>query len=367
MIDMNFFEKIWSEILLIKNEEYNTVFSERTKTWENKVGDLLQQKKFADEGPASIERCHDEVFSLGPLTALINNTELTEILVNDLDQIWFEKDGKLTKHLDRFYSRITFKNILERMCQEAKVHINTNHPFADSQFRDFRFSLVGAEVSNGKVQLSLRRHPENPWSLDKLQESGWAPSQELQKLKDLMLQKKNFLVVGGTGSGKTSVTNAMLELVSENERVLVIEDTLEIKLPNGSCTRLLTRVDPHGELPEINQEQLVKRALRLRPDRIVLGEIRGGEAKDLLLALTSGHQGCFSTLHANSAAQALIRLEMLIQIGAPQWSILSVRRLIQMSLDALVITEKNADGHRRLKGIYKISSLEEQGFLIDPL
>ncbi|RYZ78974.1 MAG: CpaF family protein, partial [Proteobacteria bacterium] len=163
----------------------------------------------------------------------------------------------------------------------------------------------------------------------------------------------------------TSLINALLQTIPSNERAVVIEDTPEIELPNTSSMKLITREDPQGILKSIDQGQLLKHSLRLRPDRIVMGEIRGGEAKDLLMALATGHGGSFGTLHASDARQALIRLEMLIQMGAPQWNLPAVRRLIHLSLDYILVVEKNAEGKRQFQGIYKICSLEENGFLIE--
>jgi pilus assembly protein CpaF len=161
------------------------------------------------------------------------------------------------------------------------------------------------------------------------------------------------------------VLNSLLDLLPENERVVVIEDSSEIALSNKASMKLLTREDPHGILPAIDQTQLVKRSLRLRPDRIVMGEVRGSEAKDFLMAMATGHSGSFGTLHAQDANQALIRLEMLIQMGAPQWSLTAIRRLIQLSLDYIIITGRATTGERQLKGVYRLCSLEDQGFLVE--
>ena len=366
MLNRSLFEEIWDLVLKIQDDSYSTSFSQNGKSWANKVAEIID-KKTVGLPLEQVARIQSEFFGYGPLESLLAEKNITEILVNSLQDIWFEEDGYLKKHHDFFFSKTTFNFVFERMCLEANIHINAQRPFADANFRNYRFSIAGGDVSGGQVQFSLRQHPENPWSLDKLIDEKWTTAEQGEKLKELIQSRKNFLVVGGTGSGKTSVCNALLNKVGSHQRVMVIEDTREIKLPNGASTRLLTRMDPNQELPDIDQGQLVRRALRLRPDRIVLGEIRGAEAKDLLLALTTGHPGSFSTLHAEDAAQALIRLEMLIQLGAPQWSLQAVRRLIQMSLHCIVVVQKTAEGHRRLKGLYKISSLEDQGFLLDPL
>jgi pilus assembly protein CpaF len=146
---------------------------------------------------------------------------------------------------------------------------------------------------------------------------------------------------------------------------VIIEDTSELKIPNDAGVKLLTRRDPHRNLRDIDQSELLKQALRMRPDRIIMGEIRGGEAKDLLMAFATGHTGCMGTLHAENARQALLRLEMLIQLGAPQWSLHAVRTLIWLSVQAVIVVARGPQGVRKLEGVYKIASLEEVGFLIE--
>ncbi len=313
------------------------------------------------------QRVRAEYHSWGPLEALMQDESITEIIVNGPKHIWYEKSGKLHSHPDAFFSNITFRNILERISRDAGLQINVDHPCADGSFQDFRLSMIGNELTQNGVHLSLRRHPKNPWTFEKLSSQGWCRVSEIPLFQTILEQRKNFLIIGSTGSGKTSVLNSFLGMMPPNERILAIEDTSEIALPNTSSMKLLTREDANGLLPPVDQAQLVKRALRLRPDRIAMGEVRGAEAKDFLMALATGHTGSFGTLHAKDAHQALIRLEMLIQIGAPQWSLQAVRRLIQLSLDYVIVTEKNSAGERRFKGAYKISSLEDYGFILEKL
>ena len=308
-----------------------------------------------------------EFQSWGPLNALIDDEDISEILVNGPFAIWYEKKGQLSQHPDQFYSELSYRNCLERLTQASKTHITIERPCADGKFMDFRLSLIGHDLTQANVHFSLRRHPKNPWTFEKMAAGGWCNITHVEQFRKIIEERKSFLVVGGTGAGKTSILNSFLNLLSPQERVVVIEDTPEIALPNSASMKLLTREDPQGILPSVDQTQLVKRSLRLRPDRLVMGEVRGSEAKDFLMALATGHSGSFGTLHAQDAHQALIRLEMLIQMGAPQWNLEAIRRLIQLSLDYIVVAEKNSFGQRRLKGIYRISSLEPQGFLLDSL
>lgn len=310
-------------------------------------------------------RILDEYFEWGPLNSLFAAEDITEILVNGPRSIWFEKRGKLFQHADTFLSETTFTNCFHRICETAHCQSTVEYPASSGQFLEFRLTVIRQELTGSEHHLSFRRHPANPWTLEKFEAAGWATAAESAALHQIMALRKNFLIVGGTGSGKTSLINALLQTLSPNERAVVIEDTPEIELPNGSCMKLLTRQDSQGILKSVDQGQLLCHSLRLRPDRIVMGEIRGAEAKDLLMALATGHSGSFGSLHANDARQALIRLEMLIQMGAPQWSLSAVRRLIQLSLEYILLVGKSPDGKRQFQGAYRICSLEENGFLIE--
>lgn len=325
------------------------------------------EESLTAETPETRERVLAEYFSYGPLEALFVDTEITEILVNGPNSIWFEKKGVLLQHTDHFLSETTYNNSLHRLCEKSQCQSTVEHPAATGYFEEFRLTLIRQELTRNHHHLSLRRHPKNPWTLERFLECGWASEKDINHLKDLIAKNRNFLIVGSTGSGKTSLINALLDTIAPNERAIVIEDTPEIALPNPSSMKLITREDPQGILKSVTQSDLLRHSLRLRPDRIVMGEIRGAEAKDLLMALATGHGGSFGTLHASDPRQALIRLEMLIQMGAPQWGLQAVRKLIQLSLDSILVVEKTPEGKRKFQGIYKICSLEENGFLVEKL
>lgn len=305
-----------------------------------------------------------ELFEHGPLTKLLQNDSVTEIIINSPSSIWYEQQGCLKKWEDCFLSDLTYKNFILRVCQQSQVQTHLNQPFADGHWQGFRLHLAEPPFVPQHFHLCLRRHPKVPWSLEKLVQARWCSPQRAQHLQQLVEQKHNVLIVGPTGTGKTSVLNSLLQCVPKSERVLIVEDTDELHPPNPLSTKLLTRHTCNQQLKVFLQEDLIKQALRMRPDRLVLGEVRGGEAKDLLMAFATGHAGGFCTLHAESARQALYRLEMLIQMGAPQWNLQAIRHLIALSFSHIVVIERH-QGHRQLKAIEKLVSLESTGFCLD--
>ena len=312
------------------------------------------------------QRILSEFFSFGPLDSLLEDSDINEIMINGKDFIFYEKQGKILQLEDSFLSPITFQNVVEKIGTQSQITVNLKKPFAEGKWGSFRVHILRPPIVKEDFHICLRRHPKKLWTFKKLEELNWAPKQAIEIIRQLVKEKLNFLIVGSTSSGKTSVLNACLQETKNNERILSIEDTDEIVLPNKASTKLLSQTDPQSSKALIDQQDLVRQSLRLRPDRIVMGEVRGKEAKDLLLALATGHRGSIGTLHGNDHRQALWKLETLAQMGAPQWQSSTVRHLIFSSVQGLLVLEKR-DGMRLLKGIYKITALEPSGFLFESL
>lgn len=360
------YKRIEQRIQQISNQDLSFGLYDKNKDRQKQIQNEIIS---ACQGLSSVDakRIQSEFLELGPIDELIQDENISEIMIRDFDKVVFEKNGSLYEHSDHFFSEVTYREFVQRICAQSHTHINIERPCTNGKFLDFRLHMVGPELTGKSTQVCLRRHPKSPWTLSKLKDSDWAQESEFQLLENIISARKNFLVVGGTGSGKTSLLNACLQNIEPNQRAVLIEDTPELTVPNGCSTKLLTRFDAHGILPPIDQQELVRQSLRMRPDRLVMGEIRGTEAKDLLMALSTGHDGSFATLHASSASQALLRLEMLIQLGAPMWSLQAIRNLMKLSLQNIIVVGKTKDGLRRLLGIYELSSIEDNGILLERL
>lgn len=307
-------------------------------------------------------RIRSELFGYGLMDRLSGDDEVTEVLLLGPDQVWVERNGHLQRGDDRFLDKLTYRNFVSRLSRDARTNTDENAPFANGRWRGFRVHVVSEPIVQGLPHISLRKIRASPWTLRALAEREFSDEMGVQALQRLIYERRNVLIVGATGSGKTSVMSACLREVENSERVILLEDTDELPLPTEASAKLLAKPSRSEIDREFGLGELLKQSLRMRPDRIVMGEVRGAEAKDLLMAFATGHKGCWGTLHAASPREALLRLEMLVQMGAPQWTTATVRSLIHASIDAIVVVAKGADGKRRLESIHQVASLEDVGF-----
>ena len=342
---------------------------------------VFDHKHNADSVEQLVERCikkmnvHDEllkarlrseILRMGPLESLIQDPEVTEILVNSWQHVHYEKLGALHTCEDFFASEQSYEQFIERLSRICQTFMNREKPFIECQFENLRITVIFRDLSRGHHLVSLRKKRDVHIPLRNLAETGWCNANQAEAIRQMISDRKNFLVIGGTGSGKTTVLQTLLFEMSKNERVVIIEDTQELNPASHLSVSLLTQTNILEPQQNVTMDDLLKRALRLRPDRIGVGEIRGPEAKTLLMALSTGHEGSFGSLHARDAHEALMRLEMLIQMGAPQWSVVSIRRLIGITIDCILVVEKK-NGARRLQSIHQVASVEDIGITLNQI
>lgn len=312
---------------------------------------------------ADRQRVLAEFFGWGPLTDLLALPTIFDIMIQGTDGIFYETPTGVHKHSDGFLSDRSFQNFIDRLMKDSGLLINQKDPFGNGSVAGFRIHLIGPPISK-KICVTMRRHRDCTLPLDELVASKFLSNEQMNFLENLLADHSNFLIVGPTGSGKTTFLNSLIAHLPATQRIVIIEDTDEITVTNPLACKLLAREVCPQTLNKVTMEDLVKQSLRMRPDRLVIGEVRGQEAKDLLQALATGHSGSMGTLHAQSAKQALLRLEMLIQMGSPHWSLNSIRQLIQLSLHYLIVLKENRQD-KGIKEIHRITSHESFGLLLE--
>lgn len=311
-------------------------------------------------------RVRAEFIGLGPLEALLEDEEITEVIVTGHKSIFYEKHGRLWPSADRFVSEQLYQLVIARISSQIHNSPDSLKPFADGRLANHRVHIASSWATHDETQLTLRRIRRNPWTLDELARVGAITPDQLNELQNIVHNQLNTIVIGSTGSGKTSLLQSLLQETDPDCRTVIIEDTHELSPPSLLCSRLLTRAEVGHEIRAITMSDLVKQSLRMRPDRICVGEVRSGEAKDLLLALATGHRGSMGTLHANHPRDAMDRLCMLVQMGAPEWNDHTVRRLIQSSIDVVITVARRKDGSRGVERIDRLTSVEQSGFCFEP-
>lgn len=348
-------------ILAANKEALATTWDhEFDKTEKDKIFKKIYTEATQDLAHEDQKRIMYELEKLGPIENLLLDDAVTEVLVNQYNQVIYEKSGQLHLADDFFFSQATYHDSIERLCQICGSYINREKPFIETQIGQLRITIVYSDLARGSHLLSIRKQPSHLITLKTLRAWNWCDDFQLQLLKKTIHQKENFIVVGGTSSGKTTLLQALIQEIDPKSRNIFIEDTQELRITNSLSTSLLTRSDFNNIKKSVTMTDLLKRALRLRPDRLIVGEIRGGEATDLLMALSTGHEGSFGSLHAKSHSEALLRLEMLIQMGAPQWRHESIQRLIGLTVKYIIVVKKENE-RRFLEGIYKLTSVESHG------
>ncbi len=302
---------------------------------------------------------HHELFGLGPLEPLLADPTISDILVNSHSNIYIERRGKLEKTTISFKDDEHLRRVIERIVSTVGRRIDEAQPMVDARLPDgSRVNAIIPPLAIDGPVLSIRRFGADPLKMAALIEYG-SLTKEIAILFEMCVRARlNIIISGGTGAGKTTLLNALSAYIPADERIVTIEDSAELQLQQPHVVRLETRplnIEGRGE---VTQRDLVKNALRMRPDRIVIGEVRGGEAIDMLQAMNTGHDGSLTTIHANSTRDALARLETMIQMTGMRLSDRAMRQQIASAVNVVIQIARLTDGTRRITSISEITGME---------
>jgi pilus assembly protein CpaF len=301
----------------------------------------------------------DELLGLGPLEPLLKDPTITDILVNGHDRVFVERYGVLEPSPVRFKDDKHLIRIIQKIVSAVGRRIDESSPLADARLLDgSRVNAVVPPLALDGPLLSIRKFAKIPIDLARLVEIGSVPAPVADVLKAIVIGRMNILISGGTGSGKTTMLNAMSAFIGDTERIVTIEDSAELQLQQRHVARLETRPPNIEGRGEVAQRELVKNSLRMRPDRIIVGEVRGGEAFDMLQAMNTGHDGSMTTVHANTPRDALSRVEQMIGMSGIDIPARSARGQISSAINVVIQVARLSDGRRRLMSVSELSGME---------
>jgi pilus assembly protein CpaF len=300
-----------------------------------------------------------ELFGLGPLEPLLADPTISDILVNAHDVIYIERRGKIEATNVRFKDDEHLMRVIERIVSSVGRRIDESSPMVDARLQDgSRVNAIIPPLAIDGPVVSIRRFGSDPLKMSSLIEFKALTKDIADMLQMVVTARLNVLISGGTGAGKTTLLNALSAYIPENERIVTIEDSAELQLQQPHVVRLETRPPNIEGRGEVTQRDLVRNALRMRPDRIVIGEVRGGEAIDMLQAMNTGHDGSLTTVHANTPRDALSRLETMIQMTGMRLSDRAMRQQVASALNLVVQVARMSDGSRRVTSISEITGME---------
>ena len=301
----------------------------------------------------------NEILGLGPLEALLEDPSIADILINKYDSVYVERHGQLEKTRLTFRDDAHLRNIIDRIVTGVGRRIDESSPMVDARLKDgSRVNAIIPPLAIDGACISIRRFMKEKLSTDDLIAIGSMTESMAEVMRAVVKSRLNILVSGGTGSGKTTMLNILSGFISPRERIVTIEDSAELQLQQPHVIRLETRPANIEGKGEINQRDLVKNSLRMRPDRIIIGEVRGSEALDMLQAMNTGHDGSLATLHANTPRDALGRLENMVAMAGMQLPLSAMRSQIASAIDVVLQLERMEDGSRRVTSIQEIQGME---------
>lgn len=301
----------------------------------------------------------DEIVGLGPLENLINDDSVSEIMVNGAKQIYVERKGKLLKTNVTFRDEEHVRRTIDRIVTPLGRRIDDSNPMVDARLEDgSRVNAIMPPLALGGTTITIRKFSKKPLSVENLKEFGSLSDNMAEFLEAAVKGKLNILVSGGTGSGKTTLLNVLSAFIPANERIVTIEDAAELRLMQEHVVTLESRPANLEGNGAITIRDLVRNALRMRPDRIIVGEVRGGETLDMLQAMNTGHEGSITTAHANSARDCLARIETMVMMAGMDLPVSAIRQQVAGAIDLIVQQARLRDGSRKITSICEVTGME---------
>ena len=326
------------------------------------VEQILQEDKVAlnqRERGQMVQDILHEISGLGPLEPLLKDPTINDILVNTHKQVYVERYGKLERTAVRFRDEAHLRRIIERIVARMGRRVDESSPMVDARLADgSRVNAIIPPCALDGACMSIRKFSKDPLQVSDLIEKRTLTPEIAELLRGIVRARLNVLISGGTGCGKTTILNILSGFIPTTERIVTIEDAAELQLRQDHVVRLETRPANIEGKGEIGQRDLVKNALRMRPDRIVVGEVRGAETLDMLQAMNTGHDGSLTTVHANSARDAITRIETMVAMAGFDLPSKALRHYISSALDVIVQLSRMSDGSRKVVSVQEVSGME---------
>ena len=326
-----------------------------------RISEILREEEGLGplEREAISEELYAQIVGLGPLQPLLEDPTVSEIMVNGPNQVYVERRGKLVKSQTRFRDDKEILELIERIVAPLGRRIDEASPMVDARLKDgSRVNAIIPPLALRGPTLTIRRFPERPLTVDDLERNGTLTPQMAELLQAAVRGRLNIVVSGGTASGKTTLLNCLSAFIPADERIVTIEDAAELRLQQDHIVSLETRPPNLEGRGEVSIRQLVRNALRMRPDRIVVGEVRAGEALDMLQAMNTGHDGSLTTVHANTPRDVLSRIETMVLMAGFELPVRAIREQVASALDLVVHQQRMRDGSRRITHITEVQGME---------
>ncbi|HDL8412731.1 TPA: CpaF family protein, partial [Yersinia enterocolitica] len=364
-------EKLLANIDIDKVEYLVDDYSKLSELLSQTLDDLFNDNDYkltTQDQKKIISMIADEITGFGPLRELMEDDSISDIMVNGPEKIFIERYGLITLTSRRFINNAQLTDIAKRLMQRANRRIDESRPLADARLIDgSRINVAISPITLDGTVLSIRKFSSNKRKLEDLVDMGAMSSDMANFLIIAASCRVNIIISGGTGSGKTTLLNALSKYISENERVITLEDAAELNLEQPHVVRMETRLAGLENTGQITMRDLVINSLRMRPDRIIIGECRGEETFEMLQAMNTGHNGSMSTLHANSPRDAVARLESMIMMGPVNMPIFTIRRNIASAINLIVQVSRMNDGSRKLCHISEIMGMEGDNVVLQDI